>query len=272
MRRPGSLFRGPQAAADRASWTAAARGCVRYGRPFGIAALAAVFMALTGAFGMEGVSLVRRLAYWLAVLGLGTTFALGLRRGVARSPALEDRPWLGGVVVVLVMTPPATMAVWAITHLAFARRGPGPLQLVLPVALVSAAVMAVNLLAHRRPVETHAAPPAPDPAAAAPPLRFLERLPPKLRGSALYAVEAQDHYLTLHTSRGSDLILFRLADAVAELDGLEGAQTHRSWWVARDGYTQARRTDGRAMLTLKSGAEAPVSRTYVKTLREEGWF
>jgi len=36
--------------------------------------------------------------------------------------------------------------------------------------------------------------------------------------------------------------------------------------------TGARTADGRAVLTLKSGLEAPVSRTYVKALRQAGWW
>ena len=94
----------------------------------------------------------------------------------------------------------------------------------------------------------------------------------KLRGAELYAVEAEDHYLRLHTSRGQDLILMRLSDAVAELEGIEGAQTHRSWWVAKTAVEGARRGDGRATLQVKSGIEAPVSRAYAKTLRAAGWF
>ena len=102
--------------------------------------------------------------------------------------------------------------------------------------------------------------------------KFLSRLPPRLRGADLYAVEAEDHYLRLHTSLGQDLILMRLADAIAELEGADGARTHRSWWVARAGFVSADRDDGRAVLTLKDGAEAPVSRAYAKTLRDRGWF
>ena len=49
----------------------------------------------------------------------------------------------------------------------------------------------------------------------------------------LYAIESEDHYLRVHTSAGQELILMRLADAVRELAGVEGLQTHRSWWVAR---------------------------------------
>lgn len=102
--------------------------------------------------------------------------------------------------------------------------------------------------------------------------RFLDRVPPKLTGAAIWAVEAEDHYLRLHTSKGQDLILMRLTDAIAELEGLEGAQTHRSWWVARSAISQAKRGDGRATLRLPDGAEAPVSRSYAKALRDKGWI
>jgi DNA-binding LytR/AlgR family response regulator len=104
------------------------------------------------------------------------------------------------------------------------------------------------------------------------PVRFLERLPPKLRGAAMWAVEAEDHYLRLHTSKGQDLILMRLADAVAELEGIEGLQVHRSWWVARDAVSDIARGDGRATLTLQDGSQVPVSRTYARVLREKGWM
>lgn len=65
---------------------------------------------------------------------------------------------------------------------------------------------------------------------------FLDRLTPRLRDSVLYAVEAQDHYLRVHTDKGSDLILLRLADAIGELSAVEGAQTHRSWCLARQAF------------------------------------
>ena len=102
--------------------------------------------------------------------------------------------------------------------------------------------------------------------------RFFERMPAKLKGALLYAVQAEDHYLRLHTSKGSDLILMRLTDAIAELDGVEGAQTHRSWWVAKDAVESSRRDGDRLTLVLKGGAEAPVSRPNVRPLREAGWY
>ena len=97
-------------------------------------------------------------------------------------------------------------------------------------------------------------------------------MPLKLRGAAIRAVQSEDHYLRIHTDRGSDLVLMRLSDALTELEGLEGAQTHRSWWVAKDAVRGVTRGDGRATLTLEGGVEAPVSRRYAKALRDAGWY
>jgi DNA-binding LytR/AlgR family response regulator len=64
----------------------------------------------------------------------------------------------------------------------------------------------------------------------------------------------------------------RFADALGELEGMDGARTHRSWWVARGAVVVAERGEGRATLTLVGGVKAPVSRAYLKSLRSAGWF
>ena len=61
----------------------------------------------------------------------------------------------------------------------------------------------------------------------------------------------EDHYVRAHTMLGSDLVLLRLRDAIAELDGIEGAQVHRSWWVARDVVEGVER-EGRKLRLLLS--------------------
>jgi DNA-binding LytR/AlgR family response regulator len=232
-----------------------------------IAAVCGGLLGVAGAFGTGVLPLGPRLAYWIVLMAAGTFTARAVLTGIDRIALLSERRGLQLTVGTVVMAAIYTVVVWGVSRLAFG----SALRLSLPdyfppVLLVSAAATAFNVLAARQPVETHAAAPG------APGPRFLDRLPPRLKGAALYAVEADDHYLRLHTDRGSDLILMRLADAVAELEGLEGAQTHRSWWVARAGVESGRREGGRAVLTLKSGTEAPVSRTYVRALREEGWF
>lgn len=117
-----------------------------------------------------------------------------------------------------------------------------------------------------------AEPPPSPPAAPGGSSSFLNRLPIRLRSSTLYAVESEDHYLRVHTSGGEELILMRIADAVRELSGVEGLQTHRSWWVARAGLADATRENGKLTLKLKSGAEAPVSRTYLAAVKAAGWI
>jgi DNA-binding LytR/AlgR family response regulator len=70
----------------------------------------------------------------------------------------------------------------------------------------------------------------------------------------------------------SALILMRLSDAIAELPADIGAQTHRSWWVAKDAVRSVAKADGRASLTLDHAIEAPVSRSFYKALGDKGWL
>lgn len=90
---------------------------------------------------------------------------------------------------------------------------------------------------------------------------FLSRLSKPL-GKDLISLQAQDHYVEAKTTMGSELVLIRLSDAIAELDGFDGLQTHRSWWVATKHISEQKRIDGKPFLTLNNGTEIPISRTY----------
>ena len=181
---------------------------------------------------------------------------------------LQDRPLVRLATVTVVMSGPQTLAVYTASRLFFG--GDWDVRelvgLYPAVVIVSAAVLTLDQVTRPRDARTHAAAPE----ASRP--RFLDRLPPRLLNAELYAVEAEDHYLRLHTSAGSDLLLMRLSDAMAELEGIEGAQTHRSWWVAKAAVTGARPAGRRYLLTLQNGVEAPVSRANVAALRQAGWF
>lgn len=241
----------------------------RHLRGLAIAVLAGVFMASVGALGSNEVPVLIRYAYWITVMLTGGLGGLVVSVLVELGGWYDDRPALQGALIVVTLTVPLTLAVWLITGFVFHDPRPALATLpfyVGPVFIVTCAMTALNYMAQKEPVATHAAP-----AGAAPP-RFIERLPLKLRGAAILAVEAEDHYLRLHTSKGQDLILMRLSDAVAELEGLEGARVHRSWWVAKAAVADARRGDGRATLTLTDGATVPVSRAYARALRESGWI
>jgi DNA-binding LytR/AlgR family response regulator len=236
-----------------------------------VCTLAGLFLAFIAPFGTADAGIGMRLLYWVGIVNIGGLLGWGIGLLVLKWRRLEGRRWLQALTVALLMTPPAILVVWAWSRLLLPDVSlASPVDYALPVLVISLAMSAINALAASQPgqatTQTEAAvrPPASS--------RFLTRLPERLRGSDLYAVQAEDHYLRLHTSRGSDLILCRLADAVAELEGLDGLQTHRSWWVAREAVTAVAKADGRAVLTLASGAEAPVSRTALPKLREQGWL
>ncbi|TBR25014.1 MAG: LytTR family transcriptional regulator, partial [Reyranella sp.] len=99
---------------------------------------------------------------------------------------------------------------------------------------------------------------------------FLRRVPPAL-GRDLLALEMEDHYLRIHTTLGSDLVLMRLRDALAELGAERGQQVHRSWWVAEGAVASVDRSTGRLILILRNGLRVPVSKTYRDSVKEAGW-
>jgi hypothetical protein len=260
VREQAAQFRGTARDVVRASWVADLARSVAFSTAVGL------FLGFVGAFGTNDVPFLPRMLDF-TVIGLGGglitygSVALGTRwRG------LQKRPLIRRLAIGLAIGTAFGVWVWLVIGFMFM----GGLTLMtllisLGYSLVLSGPMALLSWLVFRPRQP-ATPPAP------PSPKFLERLPVRLRGSEIYAVQAEDHYLRVHTSRGTDLILMRLSDAVAELEGLEGAQTHRSWWVAKAALADVKSGDGRATLKLKDGTEAPVSRTYARALREAGWY
>ena len=235
-----------------------------------VAGLGGVLLALTGAFMGTDQPVAIRLIYWVPIMLCGAVWGHLCSRWVERYVNLDEQPWRAVVALVLVISGPLTVFVWAASGLAFSGRlypVSALADIGFAVVVVTATMSMVNVfLSKAQPVQTHASPTGNAPA------RFPDRLPMKMRGAVIRAVQAEDHYLRIHTDRGSDLILMRLSDALEELEGLEGAQTHRSWWVAREAVRDVSRGVARATLTLEGGILAPVSRRYAKALRDAGWY
>lgn len=254
--------------AVHASWTATAWSIVQ--RSLIPAIVVGAFLAFIGAFGSGDMAMGFRVPFMIAISLVGTVLGQAAYTAVERVPWVAARWWRVGLCSGLAMFVPMGLFVWSVVGiLEGPRHGFDVTELpgYLGVSLVTSLFFCVTVAwAHTLvPERAQVAPTATSP-------KFLERLPLKLRGAEVWAVEAEDHYLRLHTSKGQDLILLRLADAISELEGIEGMQVHRSWWVARDAIADARRADGRATLTLKDGSEVPVSRTYAGLLRERGWI
>jgi DNA-binding LytR/AlgR family response regulator len=98
---------------------------------------------------------------------------------------------------------------------------------------------------------------------------IIARLPEAEPGQILF-VCAQDHYVHVVTAKGRFPVLMRFADAIAELDGVEGVQVHRSHWVARTAVEGRVRRNGRHYVTLVDGSEIPISRSYLRSAESAG--
>jgi len=102
--------------------------------------------------------------------------------------------------------------------------------------------------------------------------KILSRLPIHMKTAELYALSAEDHYVRIHTSKGEEMVLMRLSDAIEEVGIIPGMQTHRSWWVAASAVDNIQSKGRGAEVKLPNGTQVPVSRNALKSLRAAGWL
>jgi hypothetical protein len=228
-----------------------------------------VVMAFLGPFGTAERPLAERLAYWEACMVGGGLIGIAIDAPVG-SHVRSFWPRLA--ITSAAMTPPVTVLVGIANHfLAGMRLTFG--NMLTPwfqVFIVCFAAMCLRQLAWAQPV----APAAPEPTEppADPTAAFRKRLSAKRRGAALLAVEAEDHYLRVHTDAGDELIAARFGDAMAELACAPGFRTHRSWWVAAEAIEDVRWKKGRGEARVKGGLTVPISRSNAAPLKAAGWF
>jgi hypothetical protein len=253
-----------------------------------------LFLAIIGPFGSIAAPLPERLVSWIGFAWLGYACYRPMQSVVDWGErALALPRWGMLAATCLVATVPMTLAVLAINGLSSGGLGWPGLDaftgtyfsvLVIGGAVTllfnlvqgggQAAAPPPSLAEPPAPPAPSAPPPppAPAPAPAVPaPHPLLDQLPPEI-GSAIIALEMEDHYLRVHTLLGSALVLMRMRDGIALLGELEGMQVHRSWWVARSAVEEVLRDGRNIRLRLPRGLEAPVARANVAVLREARWI
>lgn len=234
-------------------------------RELGIGAVAGVVLALLGPMGTFTASLVTRIGFWVPLLVLGAIGGGIIARATSRRLGRGDNHARRVALLTLAIGIPMGALAWVMARLVFTQEMPhDPLFFLWSSLLITAPMTAIMEYANTPGPETKAAP------LQAP--RFRERLEPPHRGAEIFAVSSEDHYLRVHNSAGGTLILMRLSDAIGELDGIEGAQVHRSWWVARAAIERVEKSGRNWSLALKGGVVAPVSRANIAVLRDAGWF
>lgn len=229
--------------------------------------IAGVVLSILAPFNTGSFRLLGRFAYWV---GLCMAGGLGAAAIEAAITAVKREGWLfsgGAWPLALWQSLGATLSVFI--FVLFIHRPNGALDYALSLFYIWVIAMVIcsfgALLKARRAESAQISETESRPA-------LYERLKPALRSSDIYALCAEDHYVRVITSSGDDLVLMRLSDAVREVAPLPGLSPHRSWWVAEVGVERVTRKDGKAVITLKSGQSAPVSRNGAKALREAAWL
>lgn len=212
-----------------------------------------------------------RYAYWIGLtllLWLQTAIALHLLRD---APARWSWPVRTIVAALLGALPTAFEVAWAESLLRVSRDlGPVDIAMIYGDVALIAVVLALplELIDGHRLVGSRriAASPVAENGDVD---ELIAALPPERRG-ALLALEAEDHYLRVHTDRGHALIHRRFSDALGRVAAIDGLRVHRSWWVARGAVERVARDGDRLALHLRGGLVVPVSRTYALAVRDAG--
>lgn len=241
-----------------------------------IAAGIGVFLGVIGPFGsyLSG-PMEKRIAFWVGALVIGfTTFSLMVRWSIRLGRRLDLPDWLALGGSVALVSAPASLAislfsVWFWQD-RFTMNQPWGKWYGETLVLAEPLAFGLYFWSNRNLLATSPAPTSP-PVASTKGADFRERLPARL-GRDLLCLQMEDHYVRAHTPLGSDLILMALKDALDELEGVDGLQVHRSWWVARRAVSGSGLDGRNTVLHLSNGLIAPVSRASVAKLRAAGWL
>jgi hypothetical protein len=229
-----------------------------------------VIVAIAGPFGSyEAMSLLARLSLWGGIVAVSIAVGLGIRHFVRH--VLVPRDFRRAAVLTAslasaIFTPP----LFLVSNVLFREvlpNFPSLLEIAVLVFFVS-----LGASAFRRVVAPAPTAPVPPAAVAAPPSalpRLMQRLDPQVQGD-LVSISVRDHYVDVCTASGQASLLLRFSDAMAEAEGVDGAQIHRSHWVAWPAVTGVERAEGKLWLTLTNGARLPVSRNHRDKLEQRG--
>ncbi len=243
--------------------------------PFLIWIFLTVIVGLAGPFGTYPTfDLAHRLLFWAVNIGLCLVLGAMMRALVYGVMGLRRTP-AGSALIALILALTLPVFIYGSIRLLLGpaySSAPSHLELSLFVFCTSLGISAYRA-ATGAEVASLPAPPPPTsvPAPAPAPLpRLIRRLPPERRG-ALISLSVRDHYVDVATSRGRVSLLLRLGDAVEEVDGVDGAQVHRSHWVAWGAVAGVERAAGKLALVMQDGSRVPVSKPYRDLVEARGF-
>ncbi|MEL6584928.1 MAG: LytTR family DNA-binding domain-containing protein [Pseudomonadota bacterium] len=228
--------------------------------PLAVGAAMTLGCIIAGPFGTIDAPITLRAGYWLPVNLLAFFYSTFIFEAFERTEQGARLPrWVRITGGAFVFAAPFTLVAVGHTWLIFGR-ALDVLPLMASVWLIAVVIRVIVDLFRNGATPERSAPVT---------ARIWKRVPPKL-GRDLVRLSVQDHYVEVHTTLGMELVLMRFSDAMAELEGIAGHQTHRSHWVADAAIAESVRRDGRVFLRLRDGTDIPVSRSFQPALREMG--
>ncbi len=231
----------------------------------------AISVAMTAgrAYNSEMISLPFRLGMWIVISGLIVTQAIGFKRLVL--------PWFDHLPASLVSMSATWLLVSAQVELLkrtpIIPKQPDPYLdfiwfMAPPVLSLAALILLLDFVLASRTSSSRV---DVEPDLQTRPAEVECEMPPLVPSGAL-VVQAQQHYIEVHTEHGKQLVRARMRDAEQQLEFLDGRRIHRSWWVARSHILRVVRRGRDYQLHTRCGLRLPVARSKVSQLRAEGWL
>ena len=217
-----------------------------------------MMLTIAGPFGTYmSLSHSVRALYWLLIIGMAIAVSMTLKQALLRLRP-DDHLLVRGAIMSVAMTLVFTPILITIAHVTGGLRASvaevAP-AMALNVFLVSCSIATAQWV-HQ--LQSKSLP------------KLMKRLPEERRWGDVIRISSRDHYVEVITEHGTETLLMRFADAIGEMDGIEGMQVHRSHWVAKRGICRVEREKGRWYVCAKDGERVPVSRSYLDAVREAG--
>ena len=228
-----------------------------------VAALAGLFLGILAPLGTQFMSVIGRIAFWVSICVIGAIGA-ACADGILIYFKKKPQPF----ILAGLQAAGSSLFVFGFLISQITHTGINSFLLSLfYVCLISLMICSIGVILRKQIVfqttqmkGEHELP------------RLLEKLPMRLQNSEIFALNSEDHYVHIHTSKGTEMTLMRLFDAVRDSQPLDGLKVHRSWWVAKQGIEDVQKKNRTAVIRLKNNVSVPVSRSGYKMLKDAGWL
>lgn len=225
-----------------------------------------MLLAFSGPFGTLTLgSFAYRLLFWSGIV-CGAILIGRIGQHAVERWMTQRGPLVQDLVVVVIMTICMTPFLWGFVYL----MGHDQLMLSLMGTAQYVAVVTAGLCVVRRSIpgfgsvedaDQPETPPKPEP----PKPRLARRLPTDFQMPVL-RLTIDDHVVEVIGISATERLRMRFADAIDEMEPIEGFCTHRSHWITRDAVVGVERDNGQLRVRLINGDLVPVSRKYRSNL------